>query len=111
MNKNYTMYVHHMLDSIRTIEAYTRNLTSVQFHKSKLVQDGVIRNLQIMGEAAKHIPKDVRRKHSEIEWRDIAGMRDILTHNYLGVDLDTIWEVIETDLPELKQKLTKVLNG
>ena len=93
MNKSYTVYVHHMLDSLRTIEEYTHNMTHERFLKSKLVQDGVIRNLQIIGEAAKQIPKEIRHKYSEIDWRDIAGMRDILTHNYLGVDLDTVWKL------------------
>lgn len=104
------MYVHHMLDAIETIANYTRGVTQAKFYKTKLIQDGVIRNLLILGEAAKRVPKDIRSKHPGIDWRNIAGMRDVLVHDYLGVDLEVLWEVIENHLPELRQQLEKILD-
>lgn len=71
MNKDYKVYVHYMLDAIATIEGYMRDLTQGRFWKIKLVQDGVIRNLEIIGEAAKQIPQSVRGRHPQIGWRDI----------------------------------------
>jgi len=111
MNKSPKVYLHHMLDAVGTIESFTRNMTEDRFLKSRLVQDGVIRNLQIIGEAAKQIPIDIRSRHPEIDWREISGMRDVLTHDYLGVDLEVVWEVVENDLPALKRNLKKILNG
>ena len=109
MNKDYTVYLHHMLDAIQSIESYTRNVTEGQFLKTKLIQDAVIRNLEIIGEAAKQISKTVRGRYPKIDWGNIAGMRDVLIHDYLGVDLDVVWEVVHHDLPELKRNLRKIL--
>jgi len=68
----------------------------------------VIRNLEIIGEAAKNIPKEFRSKHGEIEWNKISGLRDILIHEYFGVDLDILWDIIQNKLPDLKRKISKI---
>ena len=77
--------------------------------KDKLRKDAVIRNLEIIGEAAKNIPESFRIKYSIIEWKKIAGTRDKLSHGYFGVDLSTVWDVIKDDLPELKKNIEKIL--
>ena len=69
----------------------------------------VIRRLEIMGEAAKNIPEDFRNKYCEVPWKQIAGMRDVLIHGYFGVNLERVWIVVERDLPDLKQKISKIL--
>ncbi|MHA1839455.1 MAG: HepT-like ribonuclease domain-containing protein [Candidatus Ranarchaeia archaeon] len=74
-----------------------------------MVQDAVIRNLEVIGEAVKHIPKEFQNKHSTVNWRKIAGLRDILIHAYFGVDLDIVWDVIENKLDPLEDEIRKLL--
>ena len=110
MRKEDTVYLKHILESIRKIENYVKGLEKGEFMKNSLVQDAVIRNLEIIGEAAKNVSEDFKNKHKNIPWREIARMRDKLIHAYFGVDLNITWEVIKRDLPKLKKQINKILN-
>lgn len=101
------VYLHHVLDAISTIEDYTKELNFEGFLKTKLVQDGVVRELEIIGEAVKNLSDEIKDKYQSIPWRDIADMRNKLIHEYFGVDLEAVWEVIEKDLPVLKKEIEK----
>lgn len=73
-----------------------------------MIQDAVVRNLEIIGEAVKRLPDAIRKQHSDVEWRKIAGLRDILVHAYFGVDVEIIWDVIQHKLPEFKDQITLI---
>lgn len=109
MKKSDVIYLKHILDSINRIEQYTENVDYDSFMINTMVQDAVIRQLEIIGEATKRLSKDFRETHSLIPWKDIAGMRDKLIHDYLGVDIDAVWETIKKDIPALKNKIKKIL--
>ena len=81
------------------------------FSNNELIQDGVIRNLEIIGEAVKNLPDDIKKDYPEVEWRKIAGLRDILIHAYFGVDLEIIWDIVRNKVPELKEMVRKILSN
>jgi len=103
------VYVQHILDAIAQIERYVKNLTYKKFMRARLVQDGVIRQITIIGEASRQTAPDFQSAHPEIPWADVIGMRNILVHDYLGVNLNDVWEVTQEDLPKLKKQLKQIL--
>lgn len=102
--KDDKVYLISIAECLDNIQEYTKNGQN-EFLNSKLIQDAVIRNLEIIGEASKNISKQLRALHSDIPWRQMAGLRDILIHDYLGVDLFIVWNVVENELPNLKLKI------
>ncbi len=103
MQRELNTYLNDILDAIRKIEKYTAELSFDDFIENELVQDGVVRNLEVIGEAVKKIPEDVRRDKPQIDWRKIAGLRDILIHEYFAVDFEIIWDVVNNKIPGLKK--------
>jgi uncharacterized protein with HEPN domain len=98
-----------MREAIGKIGSYTVGLSHEQFTRDDKTVDAVIRNLEIIGEAAKMVPESVRVAYPEVEWRKIAGLRDILAHQYFEVDIGIIWDILENKLPALAQQLSKIL--
>lgn len=109
MEKDDKIYVRHILDSIALIEKYTNGVNETDFFEQTLVQDGVIRQLEIIGEASNHVSKDIKNTYPEIPWADIIGMRNKLIHDYLGVDTEKVWMTIQEDIPYLKEKISEML--
>ena len=109
MKKNPEIFLKHILNNITEVQKNTKGLTKADFLKSKLIQNASIRNLEIIGEAVKNIPKSIKNRHPDIEWRQIAGMRDILIHEYFGVDIGLVWAIIKKDLPKLQKRIEALL--
>ena len=108
MIKNDQVYLEHILEAITKIESFVIGLTKTDFDRNVMIQDAVIRNFEIIGEATKKISKQFTQSHAEVPWQDMAGMRDKLIHDYLDVDLEVVWKTIEVDLPLLKDLITKI---
>lgn len=98
-----------MIDSIDQIIEYTDQLTQEEFLENRLIQDAVVRNFEIIGEAAKNISDHNREKYKQVPWKKMAGMRDKLIHNYMGVDLNAVWNTVEQVIPPIRTKLTEVI--
>lgn len=105
MARDYKAYINDILEAIDRIESYTTNLTFDDFSESRLYQDAVVRNLEIIGEAVKRLPKELIEKYPGMEWKKIAGLRDILIHAYFGIDIEIVWDVVENKIPELKDQI------
>ena len=94
-------FLKHIVDAISDVEKFSKNVTKAEFLKNKEKQYAVLRALEIIGEASKNLCEQVKGKHSEVPWRDVAGMRDKLIHGYFGVKLELVWETVRNELPKL----------
>lgn len=109
MKKDPKIFLQHIKESIEQLVAYTSNLSQKEFYSSTLIQDAVARRLEIIGEATKNLPESFKRRHPEIPWKKISGLRDVLIHEYFGVDLKLLWNIIEKDLKTLKKQIETLL--
>jgi uncharacterized protein with HEPN domain len=110
MKRDEKIYLQHILDAIAKTEKYLHDVDENSFTKNSLIQDGVIRQIEIIGEAARHLSAELRAKYSYIPWDDIMGMRNKLIHDYFGVDIDKVWLTAKEDLPVLKEEAALILS-
>ena len=101
------VYIRHIVDATEKIASYVAVGRDVSFATSHW-QDAVIRQLEIIGEATKRLSPDLRSRHGQVPWRRIAGLRDVLIHDYMGVDLAAVWEITQRDLPMLQKRLQAI---
>lgn len=103
----------HFLEDIReavgNIRKYTAEMTYEEFLADRRTQDAVVRNFEIIGEATKNLPEDLKSRYPEVAWRQVAGLRDIMAHGYFRVDYETLWEIIETRIPGFKKDIARIL--
>jgi uncharacterized protein with HEPN domain len=109
MSRDYKVYLEDILEAISKIERFIDKIAFDEFKKDDMRMDAVIRNLEIIGEATKKIPQSVRKKHPDIEWKRIAGLRNTLIHEYFGVNLKIVWNIVQSDLPTLKEQVQSIL--
>ncbi|MBU0894246.1 MAG: DUF86 domain-containing protein [Nanoarchaeota archaeon] len=108
MKRDTGLFIEDILSSIKNIKEFSKNLDKEKFFKDNLRQSAIVRQLEIIGEAVKNIPDSFRKKYPKIPWKNIAGFRDILSHAYFGINLDRVWNIIEFDLPKLKEEIGKI---
>lgn len=109
MKKDPKFFLKHILESIEVIENFTEDISEDEFMESVKTRDAVIRRLTIIGEAANNLPAELKKQYSEVSWGDIIGLRNLLTHEYFGVDLGLTFRIVKQDIPQLKEKISKIL--
>lgn len=102
-------FLEHILASAEMIDSYIKGRSFEDFSKDVEVQDAVMRRMEIIGEAAKNVPPEFKKRHPEMPWAEMSGMRDMLIHHYFGVSLRMVWDTAKEDLPPLKEKVKKIL--
>jgi uncharacterized protein with HEPN domain len=108
MDNRVNTFLEHILQSIKLLEDYCKDADEEKFSNSTPLQDMIFRRLEIIGEAVKNLPAEFKEQHQNVEWKKIAGLRDVLIHNYFGVDYELAWKVVEMDIPELKRKILEI---
>ncbi|MBI5228311.1 DUF86 domain-containing protein [Candidatus Micrarchaeota archaeon] len=111
MSVEIRVYLEDMIECIGKIQGYTENLSESAFYKNPMAVDAVIRNLEIIGEAAKKISQEIKTKYPQVEWRKIAGLRDILIHEYSGINKEIIWDIVKNKIPKLKVSIEKIMEN
>ncbi len=111
MSRDIGLYLEDILRSCQRILQYTAGLTYESFINNSLVYDAVLRNIEIVGEAVKQVPTEVRKQYPEVDWRRIAGMRDIVAHHYFSIHDEIVWDIVVNKIPELTEKVELILQN
>lgn len=109
--RDYKLYIEDILEAIQKVKNYTKNMSFEEFFKNDKTIDAVVRNLEIMGEASKQLPKLIKDEYEEIEWKSLVQFRNVVVHEYFGIDLKIMWDIIKNEIPPLGLKIKKVLSA
>ncbi len=109
MSRDSKVYLEDILEAAQRIRRYTTGLSFMRFAKDRKTIDAVVRNLEVIGEAAKNVPRNERQRHPKVEWRKMAGLRDILIHEYFGIDVEIVWDIVRRKIPVLQRQIKRML--
>jgi uncharacterized protein with HEPN domain len=109
--RDYILFIEDILTCIEKIERYTHNVSFEEFCGNDMAVDAVIRNFEIIGEAVKKIPEEIKNKYANVEWKEAAGFRDVLIHDYFGIDIEAVWDTVRNNIPPFKKEILKVLES
>ena len=109
MPRDYKLYLEDILEAIEKIHAYMQGVSFDKLQGNSMLQDAILHNLEIIGEAAKHVPDELKAKTSELEWRKIAGIRDVIAHEYFGISMEIVWDILQNKLPDLRSQVLAFL--
>ena len=107
--RHWRLFAEDILECVEKLESYVKGVTFEEFKSDSRTADAVVRNLEIIGEAAKYIPDEVRKRYSRLDWKAVVGLRNRIIHEYFGVDLEVIWRIIEKDVPILREQVRQIL--
>ncbi|MHC5056635.1 MAG: HepT-like ribonuclease domain-containing protein [Planctomycetota bacterium] len=110
MPRDYRVSLDDILEAAARVREYVHGMTLEDFASDRRTLDAIVRNLEVIGEAVKALPEDVRSKGPDVEWRRIAGLRDILIHQYFGIDIEIIWDVVTSKVPPLEEQVRRLLD-
>lgn len=106
--REWKLFVEDILESIELIEEFVKDMKLEDFKEDRKTIDAVVRNFEIIGEASKYIPDDVKNKFQKVDWKAIVGLRNRIAHEYFGISLKIVWEIIERELPILKKQMKEI---
>jgi uncharacterized protein with HEPN domain len=109
--RDYILFLEDIIGAISNIEQYTKGMDLETLKKNRMAVDAVIRNFEIIGEAVKHVPDSLKKQYTEVEWKEAAGFRDILIHDYFGIDISAVYDTIKNNLPEFRRHIKQVLTS
>ena len=110
MSRSWRLFLEDIIEASDRILRYSAGKDLAAFSADEMAYDAVLRNLQIIGEASKAVPADVRQRHPEVDWKGMDGLRDILAHAYFGLDNDTLWDIVITKVPQLRNQVRRILD-
>ena len=110
MQRDYKAYLEDIIEAAAAAREFVTGMDKDELGKDRRTRDAVVRNLEVIGEAAKKLPAQMKRDHPEVEWKKIAELRDILVHDYFGIDMDIVWDVVQNKLPVLTEQVRRILD-
>ena len=103
--RDYSLFIDDILEAIEKVERYITGRTYEDFSGNEMAVDAVIRNFEVIGEAAKNIPEEIKKKYPDVEWKEMIGFRNVLIHEYSGIEIESVWDTLRKNIPELKKHI------